>query len=219
MAGAHIRLTEITNADGLALEALWSDPPDGGDAAAVFCHPHPLDGGTMRAPLMEEVADHLKGAGIHVLRFNFRGVGESEGSWSKGVGEVDDVDAAVAAAVSTHPDLPLGVVGWSFGATTSLRWQAEKGSTLPWVGIAPGIRSYRGAAVPDTTRLDPAPRLIIVGDRDQFADPADMQRFADGMDARLEVLRGSDHFFYFRYDRVAALVVTHLRAATDLNEG
>lgn len=195
----------IETADGLLLDGTWSvaDDPVG---VIVFCHPHPLDGGTMRAPLMRGVAGALADAGLHVLRFDFRGVGESQGTWGGGSGEVLDVAAAVETAAAAHPDLPLGVAGWSFGASTSLRWQVETGSTLPWAGIAPGIRAYRGATPPDPADLAPARRLIVLGDRDQFATVAAMEAYATRAGATLQVLAGSDHFFVFRERRVGAIL-------------
>ncbi len=199
----------ITTSDGISLESLWDEPAGEPEGCVVLCHPHPLDGGTMNAPLMRMVAATLAASGLWVLRFNFRGVGLSQGEWGVGRGEVSDVAAAVAAAGETRPGLPMGVAGWSFGASTSLRWQAESGSTLPWAGIAPGIQTYRDAEPPDVTRLAPAPRLIVHGDRDQFASPAAMAEFASSFGARLEVLRGSDHFFVFRGRRVGALVAAH----------
>jgi alpha/beta superfamily hydrolase len=205
-------VSSILTADGLALEALWDDPSEASIGVVVFCHPHPLDGGTMKAPLMERVAAEMSASGIHVLRFNFRGVGKSEGSWGGGLEETHDVAAAIEAARLAFADLPLGITGWSFGASTSLRWQIDTRSELPWVGIAPGIRSYRGSQVPQATELQPADRLIILGDRDQFASVDDMRVFADEAGAALEVLSGSDHFFYFREDIVGGLVASHFKS-------
>ncbi|MGI9602022.1 MAG: alpha/beta hydrolase, partial [Acidimicrobiales bacterium] len=110
--------------EGVDLEARW-DSPENATAAVVLCHPHPQHGGTMRAPLMHKVMKALTGNGLAVLRFNFRGVGTSKGEWSGGVGEMDDVAAAVAEARGGYDS--VAVAGWSFGAATSLRWQARDG--------------------------------------------------------------------------------------------
>ena len=199
----------IVTTDWVRLEERW-DLPEGTPAGCVvFCHPHPLDGGTMNAPLMRAVTAVLVSAGLAVLRFNFRGVGTSQGTWGGGWGEVADVAAAVKYAAGDHPGLALGVAGWSFGATTSLRWQAETGSTLPWAGIAPGIRPYREAEPPDVSLLAAAPRLIVHGDRDQFTTSAEISEYANSFGARLEVLPASDHFFHFREDVVGALLARH----------
>ena len=200
----------IETADGVVLEGVWSSPVGDAAGCVVFCHPHPLDGGTMNAPLMRGVAKALAAAGLWVLRFNFRGVGTSQGTWGGGLGEVLDVAAAVALAAATHPTLSLGVTGWSFGASVSLGWQAETGSTLPWVGIAPGIHPYRGAVPPDPAHLAAARRLIVIGDRDQFATVEEMKAYAASFGAEVAVLPGSDHFFLLREVRVGALVAAHL---------
>lgn len=211
-------MSRIETSDGLALEARWDDAAGDAVGVVVFCHPHPLDGGSMWNPLMEKVTAVLTGAGLHVLRFNFRGVGSSEGGWQRGLGERQDVAAAVTAAGLAFEDLPVGLAGWSFGASTSLAWQAETGSTLPWAGIAPGIRSYRGSEPPDPAALAPADRLIVIGDRDQFAPLEKMEVYAATMGAHLEVLAGSDHFFWFREARVGSIVAAHLGGRADAGE-
>lgn len=202
-------MTRIATGDGLTLEARWDDARSPAVGAVVFCHPHPLDGGTMTTPLMNKVTDTLVLAGLHVLRFNFRGVGTSEGAWDRGVGEMQDVAAAVTAAELAFEDLPLGLTGWSFGASVSLAWQQQTDSTLPWAGIAPGIRSYRGATPVDPGDLRPAARLIVMGDRDQFATLEEMRRYAADLGARIEVLEGSDHFFWFKEHEVGSLLAAH----------
>jgi uncharacterized protein len=97
--------------DGLSLESAWSGPTADASHLVVLCHPHPQQEGTMDAPLMRSLANRLADRGFRVLRFNFRGVGSSEGGWSGGDGEVSDVAAAVAFARETHPDLPFGLAG------------------------------------------------------------------------------------------------------------
>ena len=204
----------ITTSDGVVLEDTWSAPATPTvRGVVVLCHPHPLDGGTMTTPLMRTVAATLAEAGFWVLRFNFRGGGASQGTWGGGFGEVLDVAAAVEAAAAAHPGRRLGLAGWSFGATISLAWQAESGSSLPWAGIAPGIRSYRGTEMPDLARLVPASRLIVIGDRDQFATVAEMNHFATSVGAAVTVLPGSDHFFLYRERKVGELVAAHLEHA------
>lgn len=197
-------------AGGLNLQARW-DLPDEAHQAVVLCHPHPLQRGTMNAPLMVQVAEHLTHAGFAVLRFNFRGVGESEGEHDYGDAEMDDVAAAVDAAAERFGDLPLGIAGWSFGAITSLRWQARDGDGRNWVGIATPIGSARSKEPPDPASLPPATRTMILGDRDQFASVEESQAFADSIAADLQVMKGSDHFFYFREEKVASLVAAGLR--------
>ena len=208
----YLKISVPAGDTSLELEARWDVPPSP-NRVAVLCHPHPKQRGTMNAPLMVGITDGLVDHGFAVLRFNFRGVGESEGVHDYGDAERDDVGAAVATAVAVYPDLPIGVTGWSFGAATSLRWQARDQSTIPWVGIAPPINSVRSKPFPPAVDLQEAARSIVIGDRDQFATVEAAAEYAEEIDATLHVIKGSDHFFYFREDRVAALVAEGLSAA------
>lgn len=195
--------------DGEGLEGRW-DGPAAPDVVVVLCHPHPQHGGTMTAPLMGAVTRRLAGDGCAVLRFNFRGVGMSSGRWGGGIAEVSDVAAAVAEARLTHPALSLGIAGWSFGAATALRWQAEAGDASPYVGIAPPVSRESTPALPEPAELAPARRRFVLGDRDQFVTVDELQQYADGIAAELVVMKGSDHFFHFRDQRVAELVAEGL---------
>ncbi len=199
----------LTTSDDLRLDALWDAPPEP-TAAIVFCHPHPLHGGSMRAPLMVKTTSRLVDLGFAVLRFDFRGVGGSDGRHDHGVGEQLDIDAAWAALDDRAPGLRRGIAGWSFGAATSLNWVVERSVDVPWVGIAPPVTSDRTPDLPtgDTGRGRTA---IVVGDRDQFVSPTELAAYAAGVGAELHVMPGSDHFFYFREERLADLVADGLR--------
>jgi uncharacterized protein len=191
----------ISTTDGVRLEAKW-DEPEQALGLVVFCHPHPQYGGTMHAPLMHRVARGLADAGFAVLRFNFRGVGESTGTWGGGTPEISDVDAAVAYARTRRPDLRLALAGWSFGALTSLRWQGRTGDGSPYGGIALPVGMF---ARPHS--LAPARRTLIIGDRDQFASVEATRAYATEIGATVDVLTGSDHFFVFRQEQVAEILV------------
>ncbi len=207
--GTVISVDRADGAAGIELEARW-DLPATPRQVVVLCHPHPLQRGSMHAPLMAALAEGLVGQDFAVLRFNFRGVGNSTGTHDSGDGEVADVAAAVDAAEHAYPALPIGVAGWSFGAVTSLHWQARDQSRLPWVGIAPPVNNARSRPLPQRTELTEASRLLILGDRDQFTTVEDTQEYARAIGAELRVLKGSDHFFYFREEKVAGLVAAGL---------
>ena len=202
----------LQSSGGVDLEARW-DVPDRPLAAVVFCHPHPEHRGTMTAPLMIGVTNVLVARDLAVLRFNFRGVGASSGTWDNGVGEIDDVGAAIDAARERYPYLPIGITGWSFGAATSLKWQAKAQAAFAWVGIAPPVHLDDVYRLPDPKTLLPATRQIIIGDRDQFSSVADTEDYAQQIGASVHVFKGSDHFFYFREERVGDLVADALCAA------
>ena len=166
----------------------------------------------MNAPLMVGVTRHLVDREFAVLRFNFRGVGGSTGVHGNGTAEIADVAAAVATADAAYPEIPLSVAGWSFGAATALAWAAASGSKHAYAGIAPPVSSDLTARLPAPDNLATAPRTFIIGDRDQLVSPRDLDRYTRSIGAKLEILPGSDHFFYFREDRVAGIVADALTA-------
>lgn len=186
---------EITTSDGLTLEARI-DSPDDPERFTVLCHPHPLQGGSMNAPLMIAVANRLVERGHAVLRFNFRGTGSSAGDHDHGDGELDDLAAAME--VARERGLPLGLAGWSFGAWTALHWLADSGETMPYVGIAPA-----SSDLPD--ELPPGPKRFIVGTREQVVDGEALIAYAKEQSIDV-VLTPGDHFFHGRGKRIGDLV-------------
>ena len=205
--------TTFTTSDGLHLAAHWDLPVSDPTGAIVLCHPHPLMGGSMDVPLIRGIATGLTGLGFAVLRFDFRGVGGSEGAWSGGGAEIEDVAAAVLTADAAYPSLPHGLAGWSFGAHTALRWQVRSGDGRPYAGIAPPVSMTGAADLPSPNALPPAARLFVIGDRDQFTTVEALRTYASDAGAQLELVSGSDHFFYFREGRVADLVAAHFSEA------
>jgi len=198
-------MIELETEDGLSLEARW-DVPDGATRALVLCHAHPLMQGTMASPLLAGVTRHLTAAGVAVLRFNFRGAGHSTGRHDDGIGELHDVSAAMTAATAAYPNLPVGLAGWSFGAATALNWQAATGSSHAFCAIAVPLDTGRAPHLPGALRLVETRRTFVIGDRDQFVTVDDTRAYADSIGGETVVINGSDHFFSFREDRVAAVV-------------
>ncbi|MDX2342441.1 MAG: alpha/beta hydrolase [Acidimicrobiia bacterium] len=202
-------MTTISVSSSVELEARW-DLPEIAQRGVVLCHPHPLHRGTMNVPLLEAITADLVSRSVAVLRFNFRGVGRSTGSHDGGLAEIDDVAAAVASAEETFPDLEFGVAGWSFGAAAALRWHARDRSQHNYVGIAPGIGPNASQRLPEPESLLPIPRTFIIGDRDQLVPVAEVVAYAEKAGATLHLLKGSDHFFYFREQKVACLLAAGL---------
>jgi len=175
-------------------------------AITVVAHPLPTHGGEMRNPLIASIARACAVRGWYALRFNFRGVGASAGTWSGGRAEADDLGAAVAHAQGVAPGLPLGLVGYSFGALMSLKWLASGGRVDALVLVGLPLRSVRG---PDND-LPPVPdgTLIVAAERDQFGTASELRdRFPK---ARIAEVRGVDHFFVGKRDEMAQLVTDEL---------
>ena len=185
----------LGTSDGETLEARWdvAAEPAG---AVVFCHPHPLQAGSMMAPLMIAVTTRLTERGFSVLRFNFRGTGASTGEHDHGRAELLDVAAAVDEATKTGLDLHLS--GWSFGAGVALNWLAGQGEPIPYAGIAPPPTD-----LPD--ELPGGPKRIVVGTRDQVIDVHALRDYAEKLSIDL-VLTPGDHFFHGRGKKIGTLV-------------
>src|SRR5258707_15196803 len=98
------------------LEAILEEPDEAASGAALVCHPHPKHGGTMHNKVVYRIARGLRSAGSVVLRFNYRGVNLSEGTYSEGEGELDDARAALAYLRARYPELPYTLAGFSFGS-------------------------------------------------------------------------------------------------------
>lgn len=192
--------TTITTSDGLGLEAKI-DHADQPTRVSVFCHPHPDWGGTMNSPLMIAITRVLVARGHTVVRFNFRGVGESNGIRTQGESETEDVSAAIRHAETLN--LPLAIGGWSFGAWMALKWVASSQSDMPYAGVAPPPE-YLPAELPSG-----GPKRVILGSRDQVIDRDALREYAvaHGIDI---VLTPGDHFFHGRGDRIGRLVAEGL---------
>ncbi|MEX2046754.1 MAG: alpha/beta fold hydrolase [Chloroflexota bacterium] len=188
------------------LEGTLRVPDVAARAVVVIAHPLPTHGGEMRNPLVAGIARACAERGWYALRFNFRGVGASEGAWSDGREEADDVGAAVAHARALAPRLPLGLVGYSFGALMALRWLSRGGraDALALVGLP--LRSVSGRdndlpPVPDGT-------AIVAAERDQFGSAAELRERLPR--ARIAEVRGVDHFFVGHRAEMARLVTEEL---------
>jgi alpha/beta superfamily hydrolase len=161
----------------------------GARTAAVLCHPHPQYGGDMDNVVVTAAADALRAAGVTTLRFNFRGVGGSTGSFDDGRGERADACAALAFLREHAPETALALVGYSFGALVAVGAAAETDGLHRLVAIAPPL----AMAAPDS--VPAVPTLLIVGDRDQYCSVAALEAFAAQTGAATRVLAGADHFF------------------------
>ncbi len=190
-------------ADGLSLEGEVV-VPDGATAAVVLAHPHPVHGGSMSSLVTSELFRTLPRHDLAVLRFNFRGVGGSEGTHGHGVDEQLDLVAAIDATENAAPDLPLVTAGWSFGADVSLAVVDPR--LAGWFCVAPPLRIL---PLDDLAAArDPRPKLLAVPQHDQFRPPGPAAEVtADWTNTAIEVVTGADHFCVGRTDRVAELCV------------
>ncbi len=188
---APVRLTslEIPGPAG-PLEALLRSPvaPSG---AALVAHPHPRLGGTMRTKVVHRTARLLSGRfSLAALRFNFRGVGASAGTYDGGAGETEDVVAAGRWLRASRPDGPFVLSGFSFGALCALR-AAER--LAPEVLLLIGVPTDRDApegVAPEGTHV-----AWIQGGDDEFSSAARAREIAAARGWTFLVVPGADHFF------------------------
>ena len=205
---------QLESTDGLKLEAELTIPEDP-RASLVFCHPHPQMGGTMNAPLVIAVTEELVAARWAVLRFNFRGIGESEGEPSTGVEEVADAEAAVAFMRRRFPDLPVAIAGWSFGAAVATRVASHDDHLAALVAIAPAVKAKPGITdgLPPADEVDlRVPALVLCAVNDELVDIDDGRAWAEVAGTEFLALKGANHFFWAKYDKLAAAVIEFLDA-------
>ena len=156
-------LREIPGPSG-PLEALLDTPASPPRAAVVFAHPLPTGGGTLHTKVVYQGAKALVRIGCAVLRFNFRGVGRSAGTWDEGRGEMDDYRAAVEFMSAQYPDLEMWAAGFSFGSYIAMSVGADDNRLCASIGIAPPVNRYDFAKVTQSAK----PTFIIHGLLDEL---------------------------------------------------
>lgn len=167
-------------------------PGDAGKPAIVVCHPHPLYGGTMNNKVVYWMAQTFHSRGCSVLRFNFRGVDDSDGSWGDGVGEIDDTRAALNWLHDRRPDAPLWVAGFSFGCYTGLKAAQHDARVARLFAIAPAVTHYDFSFMRDDQR----PLSVIIGTDDEVVPFAEVERWSRTLpNVHFHALPGAGHFF------------------------
>jgi alpha/beta superfamily hydrolase len=174
----------------LKLEGLYA--PGEYVKGAVVSHPHPLYGGDMENDVVHLITRTLQGAGWTTLRFNFRGVGESQGTYDEGMGEREDVAAAVAFLKDKGLESVV-LAGYSFGAWVNARAALDLPEITSSVLVSPPVDLMDFSFL----KGDHKTRLIIVGDKDPFASVERLRALVKfmGVPPEIRVIPGADHFF------------------------
>jgi len=180
--------------DGLLLDARWEEGTT--SDAVLLCHPHPLYGGSMDNNVVEAMQTSFAGLGWGTLRFNFRGVGRSEGSHTRGEGEIRDV-LGMASHLRREASRVVHLAGYSYGAWVGLV-AADQGlepASLVLISPPVGLMDFGSLSLP------PCPVLVTAGDEDEFCPPDSLRSWLDGAGGsregvELDIFHGCDHFYW-----------------------
>jgi len=173
------------------LQALYR-PMDDARAAVVVCHPHPEFGGTMQNKVVYWMARAFEDAGCAVLRFNFRGVGQSDGVWDEGKGEADDAAAALDWLHAKHQSAPLWLAGFSFGCFAGLQAAHRDKRVERMFAVAPAVNLWDFSFMGGEKR----PLTVVAGTADEIVPYVAVAAAAKLLkNAHLHTIKGAGHFF------------------------
>jgi len=199
-------ITDLTGPAG-RLEAvldLPAPPPGSSDpqavrAAVVFAHPHPQFGGTMHTKAVFQGAKGLARLGCAVLRFNFRGVGRSEGTFDQGEGEKADFSAALSYMAARYPGIPLWAAGFSFGSWVALEVGALDDRVSALIGVAPPVATSISGMKYEfpATLASEKPKFLVQGEADEVCPIEGIWTFYGQLHEpkELVVIDSADHLF------------------------
>ena len=189
------------------LEAALRDPEGIPRGGAVFCHPHPVQGGTMHTKAVYRAGQALNEAGLRVLRFNFRGVGFSTGSFDDGIGEEEDVLAALDWLELGLRDQPLVVGGLSFGSMVGLKVGIHDPRVVAMVALGTPIHVYDYSYLSETRK----PVLLLQGEHDEFGSSQEVEAALGGLGDHVTIIPipGAGHLFEGHLDELRRQIRTY----------
>ena len=197
-------------AGAIKIEGLLQTKP--GDKGVVITHPHPLYGGSMHNNVVESLVRAYQQAGYSTLRFNFRGVGGSQGEYDNGQGEQEDVNAALHYLAEQGKNI-VDLAGYSFGAWVNGLTKPDGDIVRQMVMVSPPV------AFLDFGSAQPLPqlRLVIAGSRDEIAPPELIQTTLPTWNpgARLEIIEGADHFYGTYTGKLESILTNYLAGKRD----
>ena len=192
--------------EGILTSAKTHSPAYG----VVVCHPHPEYGGNMHNNVVTGITHTLSKQGFLTLRFNFRGVGDSEGTYGGGVEEIKDVKGAIDFLSGADHLETNGIflVGYSFGAMVGLQVAAKDDRIKGWVGISPPVAMYDFSFLKGSFK----PKLLLFGDSDFACPKEEMEKLFESLKEpkSMTLIPGADHFFWGKEETVAEHVSNFL---------
>jgi len=189
-------------------------PADQVKGIAVICHPHPLFGGAMDNKVVHTLWRAFKSVGINALRFNFRGVGGSDGEHDNGVGETEDLAGIIAWLAAQFPGKPIYLAGFSFGAFVAAAY-ASQGACPPLAHLfllAPPVHHFNMGAIQSLN----VPVSIIMGEKDELVPVMEVRQWAGALKTpspvQLHPLPEATHFFHGHLGQLKNLLLADLAA-------
>lgn len=160
----------------------------------IICHPHPLYGGTMNNKVVTSIASAFLEMGICNIRFNFRGIGQSQGSYGEGIGETEDLLAVLSWVKTQYPQHGIWLAGFSFGGYVATRVAARE-SIEQLITVAPAITHFE---FKDHANKVKCPWLLIIGDKDELIPYQETIAWAESLvvPVQIRVVSGASHFFH-----------------------
>jgi alpha/beta superfamily hydrolase len=183
-----------------------------GDKGAVITHPHPLYGGSMHNNVVESLVKAYQQAGYTTLRFNFRGVGGSQGEYDNGQGEQEDVNAAVHYLAEQGKNV-VDLAGYSFGAWVNALARPEEDTVHRMLMVSPPVAFLDFSPQQSIPQLT----LVVAGSLDEIAPPELIKTVLPtwNSSARLEIIEGADHFYGAHTGKLKALLNDYLAEERD----
>ncbi|MEQ8585296.1 MAG: alpha/beta hydrolase [Thalassobaculaceae bacterium] len=197
------------------IEARYLHAQEPGAPIALMLHPHPQHGGTMNNKVVYSLYQTFVARGFSTLRFNFRGVGRSQGVYSGGEGELSDAASALDWVQSYNPNARFcWIAGFSFGAWIGMQLLMRRPEISGFISVAPPANLF------DFTFLAPCPAsgLVINGDKDEIVPPDSVKKLVDklstqkGITITHNVIKGANHFFGPQIDDLSGIVGSYLDA-------
>lgn len=191
------------------LEAVSRDPRGELRGGGVFCHPHPLHGGTMNTKAVYRAAQSLNELGLRMIRFNFRGVGCSTGTFDEGVGEREDVEAALDWLELSVRDRPMVVGGVSFGSLVGLSVGVDDPRVRALVALGVPVTAYDYGFLAKTEK----PVLVVQGENDEFGAGQEVREIMEGYGEHVavRVIPGSEHLFQGHFQPLQETIRSYFR--------
>ncbi|MGE4218529.1 MAG: alpha/beta hydrolase [Alphaproteobacteria bacterium] len=206
----------IFNGPDGRLEGRYQHAKRSGAPIALILHPHPQHGGTMNNKVVYTLYHAYARRGFSVLRFNFRGVGRSQGSFARGEGELADAASALDWLQAYNEDAEqCWIAGFSFGAWIGMQLLMRRPEITGFISVAPPANMY------DFSFLAPCPSsgMILAGERDELVPPESIQKLVDklrsqrGIAIHHRVVPGANHFFFEHIDELTGEVDAYLDTA------